>query len=278
MGQVWQFQSNLPERSVYSSALVDACDKLLLPWAGIPLRPFDPSFLVLEWDGPRVFYGSTSWVKRAGEIVNARDPYWYDPKTFKPSVWGHALGERYLNHGAKFMTIGQLLSYVPNDEVFVRPDADLKAFTGRVIEPKDIRKRLDEWSAGWTLFNEDLIVAVAEPKRILSEMRVWIVDSEPVTAVIYKVADEGRREPVGVLLHHALDTHPIAAPLTKFACECIEALRSVMPPVYVLDVARVPENEMRVVEINCFHASGFYAPDVVLPIVREVSDYVAKYY
>jgi hypothetical protein len=35
---------------------------------------------------------------------------------------------------------------------------------------------------------------------------------------------------------------------------------------------------MKVVEINSFHASGFYSPEVVLPVVRAVSDYVAKNY
>jgi hypothetical protein len=270
MSQIWQFQSNIRDRGVYSTALADACQKLLLPWAAFPLRPFDETFPVIEWDGPRVFYGSTSWVKRAKSVVSARDPYWFDEKTFRPSVWGKALRDQWANGDASFLMLGELLDSLPKGPVFVRPDSDLKAFVGQVVDPEDLQKRFAEWSLGWSTFDSTLQIIVSSPKTILNEVRLWVVEDRPIAGAYYKV--DGKSAQVA-LPEERLETGPLA----KSARECIRRLDGVLAPVYVLDMTEV-DGKWEAVEINTFHASGLYTEEVVIPIVREVSNYVAAYY
>jgi hypothetical protein len=178
--------------------LIEAFQNLSLSWAAVPVIPFEPKLRKVEWEGPRVFYGSTGLVKLAMRQRTPQDPFFYDKKKFKPSVWGKVLGGRWLNDGAEFMNLGQLLSRWKNavaslapqfssDDLssFIRPDADLKAFPGQVFSSWDARDKLVALSNGWANFNHDLPVVVAEPKKIYDEIRVWVVGGEAVAAVKY---------------------------------------------------------------------------------------------
>lgn len=279
MSQLWVLQSNLRDHEEELRAMVAALQGLCLHWAAIPVLPFEEHLRDVEWDGPRVFYGSCSLVKKAAVQARRSDPIFFDDRTFRPSFWGRALGERWLNHDAVFTTVGRLLAdasdlderrdagkNVDDTPVFLRPDADLKAFVGQVIDPRDTQKLLGAWSAGFSNFDRNLPVLVARPKEIYSETRVWMVDGEAVAAVQYRRL--GKRT---IVLHDDLPPE-----MRQFAEECSWRFGS-SHPVFVLDVAETPAG-MKVVEINSFHASGFYHPDAVLPVVRAVSNYVAKFY
>lgn len=265
MSQLWVVQSNLRDHEQETLAVVDACQKLLLTWAGIPLLPFEEGLREVPWaSGPRVYYGSVSLTKR----LRPGPTTWFDPKTFRPSVWGKAFGSLFLNHDARYVTLREFLEgglYHPKERVFLRPDADLKDFVGWTRIVREVERYLEGQSGGWTIFTKEMPVVVASPKEILAETRVWMVNGEAVAAVRYR--EKGERVAKPVDLQAASDTR-------LFAEAC--AARHSPAPVFVLDVAHVP-GDLKVVEVNAFHASGFYSPEVVLPVIREVSNYVAAY-
>lgn len=271
MSQLWILQSNLRDHEEELRAMVAALQGLYLPWAAIPVLPFEEHLRDVEWDGPRVFYGSCSLVKKVAAEARQSDPIFFDDRTFRPSFWGRTLGERWLNHNAVFTTVEDLLTDlvrygISSDTVFIRPDADLKAFVGQVIDLRDAEKLLEGWSAGFANFDRSLPILVAHLQEIYNETRVWMVGGEAVAAVQYKQL--GKRV---IQLHDDLPPG-----MKHFAEECAWRFGS-SNPVFVLDVAETPAG-MKVVEINSFHASGFYHPDAVLPVVRAVSNYVAKFY
>jgi hypothetical protein len=279
MTQLWILQSNLRDHEEELRAMVAALQGLVLPWAAIPVLPFEEELRDIEWDGPRVFYGSCSLVKKVAAEARRSDPIFFDDRTFRPSFWGRALGVRWLNHDAVFTTVGDLLDHLASPDaeshlgwqlldgpIFLRPDADLKAFVGQVIDLREAPKLLDGWSAGFANFGRDLPILVAHPQEIYNETRVWMVDNEAVAAVQYR--HHGKR------VIRLFDDLPPG--MGRFAEECAWRFGS-SHPVFVLDVAETPAG-MKVVEINSFHASGFYHPDAVLPVVRAVSNYVAKFY
>jgi hypothetical protein len=143
----------------------------------------------------------------------------------------------------------------------MRPDADLKDFVGRVVSYRDAPKYLVN-------VQPDIRMLVATPKVIHSETRCWMVDGQVVAAVGYR---QGGKRVVRVY-------DPIPESIRVFAMACA-GLCSPAPvsPVFVLDVAETDDG-MRVIEINSFHASGFYSTQTILPVVRAVSNYVAKNY
>jgi hypothetical protein len=275
MGQLWFIQSNLTGHENELTAFVRAFQGLMLQWAAVPVLPFEKELRTIPWDGPRVFYGSTKLVKLAHENRAERDPFFFDPEKYKTSVWGRALGWRYNTSAGVLTTVEHVLRReVPHveGEFFVRPDADLKSFVGQVIDIADAEKRFTEWSHGWTAFDRNAPVLVAPVKKLISEVRLWMVEGEPVAGVAYR--SQGKR------ISAPLDlSDPDLAGLVKFASECDHTLEDFLDQVYVLDVARVsPSEAWTVMEVNSFHASGFYHELCVLPVIRAVSDHVAKYY
>lgn len=266
MGQIWILQSNLARHEEETIAFIEALQALVIHWATVPLLPFETEMRAVYWDGPRVYVGSTNLVRNISRDVRAKDPVFFNDATFRPSVWGRKFGEAYLNSDAKFTTIEAFLNDLPSEPVFIRPDADLKSFTGQVIEPKEAEKWLSEQSHGYHTFTTSLPIVVASEKLIWTETRVWMVDQVAVAAVMYR--KDGKRCIVPIDLGEAVE-------LKQFAERT--AVRHSPAEVFVLDVAETP-NGRRAIEVNSFHCSGIYSKAMALPIVREVSNFVAANY
>lgn len=269
MSQIWILQSNLRAmKHDETRAVIEALQNLVLPWAAIPLLPFETDIREIPWDGPRVYFGSTNLVRNAAALANPRDPVFFDEAVFRPSVWGKRFGDAYLNSDARFTTVGELLGVIDfaTEPFFVRPDADLKAFTGQVVEPDEVEKLFSEWSHGYSSFGKDLKIVIASPKQIDSETRTWIVDGEMEAAVTYR--ENGQR----VVKPLDLDEHP---ELRQFARDLVRPWAPAK--VFVLDVAQTPLGP-KAIEVNAFHCSGLYHTSMALPVVRAVSNYVAAYH
>lgn len=271
MTQLWVLQSNMQEdHYLQQRAMIEACQGLSLQWSSIPVLPYEKTLRRANWDGPSVYYGSTKMVRLASQDHSTQDPIFYNETTFKPSVWGAALGEQWLNHGSTFMTVGEFLDdlksiehfdlTVPDrpPEIFIRPDADLKTFTGQVLDYRAAPNRLAHVPL-------DTPMLLNMTREILFETRCWMVEGKVIAAVTYREFSKRSIKP------HLV----IPEVLSNYA---EEAAKLITPAgVFVMDIAGTHKG-LRVIEINSFHASGFYSTEMVLPVVRDVSNYVAQYY
>jgi hypothetical protein len=98
-------------------------------------------------------------------------------------------------------------------------------------------------------------LVVSSFKSILSEWRVVLVEGNAIAASLYKPA-----------------VNPF---VPREVIDFAESVAGIWMPVPILelDVAKTADGQLRIVELNCFNGSGFYAADVA-SIVRSVSRYL----
>ena len=224
----------------------------------VKVTPFSEQLPELpEVERPFVFYGYSTLITNAWRSPRWRSGVFFDPALFTPAQYALHYGERYLNSGGEILTFAELDSRSYDDErrLFLRPNNDLKKWTGSVMTFGEFRA----WFAG---FADDLELAVnaasslqcAPIQHIVVEYRIFLLDGMAVAHSQYQPTAR------------AWVPHEVIA----FAEECAEVW---MPtPVAVMDIARL-ETELKLLELNCFNGSGFYLADV-RSIVRNVSAYL----
>lgn len=150
-------------------------------------------------------------------------------------------------------------------DIFVRPDLDLKHFSGQVMNSiecadwfKDAMLFLPE--SGTYAMSPEMLVIIAEPKNILAEWRWFIVNGEIIDGSMY----QNRCQLVKV---HETDKHVIKE-AQKFADGWLPNMNCVM------DLA-LTEHGLKVIEFNCINSSGFYNHDVN-KIFKSLWEYYVK--
>jgi hypothetical protein len=172
-----------------------------------------------------------------------------------------------LNQDSQILTVKQAIEHLRqlpvNENVFVRPDLDLKHFVGQVITASECA----DWFAdamslpldsGSYAMDPDMLVCIAIPKLIQAEWRYFIVNNEVVSGSKYRVNGQlhQRREKDSALI-----------------CEAQQLANQWKPHVNcVMDLA-VVNDETKVVEFNCINSSGFYECDVDM-IFKKLAKYI----
>lgn len=266
MTQIWAIQSKLGKEDA-TLQLVDAFLKLGLSWAAFPLVPFDHHVPDLRWDGPIMYYGSCGLIQRVSSTPELAEKarLFYSKETHSPSGYGPKLGKQWLNADAQFITVGEILAMAPSDEpFFVRPDSGVKTFAGQVDSLRSIRDTLERFRHNGPL-TLDTTVVMGRTIPIAQEYRTWVVDGEVDVVVGYKE---------GVRVVGWIPEGDEREEIRRYAEESAKLLSHL--EVFTLDVARLHDGTLRVVEINDVHASGFYRPEIILDVVAGVSNYIAR--
>jgi hypothetical protein len=253
MRTTWIVQAS--SESPSPSHLRRACAEARLPFheisvvAGAATLPSMP-----EVDGPIVLHGRTTLIMRALEHPTLRRGIFFDPERFTHRSYVDGYGARMLNADARVLSWADLLDEArerPGLRVFLKPNDDLKRFTGEVLtlgEAVAMYERLR--GAGAALGPESEIV-ITEPREVDAEWRLFLVDGAVVSGSMYRPSGDPQTPPELVAFAEA-------------------AAASWAPaPVFVMDVARA-DGAWKIVECNCFNGSRFYLADVGR-IVREVS-------
>lgn len=139
-------------------------------------------------------------------------------------------------------------------DMFIKPDNDLKQFSGTVVPSgKTLREVLEE--------KNELITALKSPianvlissniKEIIEEVRCYVVNKKVVTLSRYRYEGKLNMTPLNELFHkqysdfaqHIIDT--VYYPSSEFT----------------IDICQLSNGELKVVEYNCLNASGLYECD-----------------
>lgn len=206
---------------------------------------------------PFVFYGYSTLITNVWRSPRWRSGVFFDPALFTPAQYAQHYGERYLNADAEILTFSELNArdYDPTGRLFLRPNDDLKKWTGSVMTFGEFQV----WFAGFAgdlelPVNANSALQCAPPQEIAAEYRIFLVDGKAVAQSQYR-PDACAWVPPEV---------------AAFAEEC--AAIWLPSPVTVMDIARV-ESGLKLIELNCFNGCGFYLADV-RSIVRNVSAYL----
>lgn len=256
---LWIVQTNLGGASDIGS-LVEALAAERIPCRGFEVVPFTGTLPEIEHDGPVVCYGSTNFIlncRKAGRWIPG---VWHDDENFTWSAWAENFGELLLNapDSSERTTIaGLLASPRPDDElVFLRPDRDVKEFSGEVAAIRELKAWCRDVLAGcFDQIGPDTPIVVATPFGIEVEWRLFVVCGQVVAASRYR--RRGR-----------LDARE-GAPADVVAFGEAVATRWSPATVFTLDVCRSGER-LFVLEAQGFNSAGYYSADLQA-LVRAVS-------
>ena len=251
----WIVQDNLP-KSQSAWRIRSACEKLGLPFypINVTARSTEPPPMP-DIVGPFVLHGGTTFIVHALKDNRWRPGLFFDPARFRHSQYAQHYGPLLLNETASIRTWDSLLHEVGSDheQFFLKPNDDLKHFTGAVMSRGQLKKMDSEMHRSGVPLDPATEIVVAGPVEVDAEWRLFLVDGRVVSGSMYR---------------------PTAEPaLPEEAVQLAEraAQRWAPAPVFVMDVARA-NGAWKIVECNCFNGSGFYVADVER-VISAVSNY-----
>lgn len=197
-------------------------------------------------------YGSTSFVETTYELG------WkglsFDKKYFSYNTACHARSDM-LNEG-RILPAVEMVDYLrsldPEDSIFMRPDPDLKQFSGSVYIIKEALDFLIDamacTSSGSYKIEPDFLIVASQPKEILGEWRWFVVNGKVIDGSSYRL--NGR---LGKIHVEGGSFHNNAQELAD---------KWLPSPCCVMDIALLPDSGFKVIEFNCINGSGFYNHDM----------------
>ena len=262
----WLVQNNLIKEEV-TGAFEGACAELGHTFIGCKIVPFTDSVeygFYPGWKPPTgkfIPYGSTSMIKMLDKANLPNCFLFFDYQSLKTTEWINRLGDKILNCDAKLMTLKEAMN-LQSGTYFMKPDDDLKDFTGSIVDAEGIKKFYDEVSAGGFCFSPNINVILSSVKNTGFEYRFFMIEDRIVDCSSYKI-----RSIIDI-------REPVPQEAKDFAVKVAKQWRP--DDVYVMDLVDVG-GEFKIVEFNCFNASGFYNCSVK-KIVDEVSQFVEETY
>jgi len=249
----WILQDNIHKDDIYK--MVRIMQENDIPYETVTVIPFDNNPLVTApYNGPVIVYGSTSLIKNVPQSW-----VWFDQETFKPSYWGNYIKEYYLNYDMEVLPLEEACSYIlkfSSERFFVRPNSDLKLFSGEVFMRGDFLdwyeriKKLIE-TGTYVNINMDTEICISPYKALLKEWRFFIIGQDVVAFSQYR--ENGQ-------LHKSKDFDPHAYELARKIAKIGKWFE--LAPGYVLDIALTKDGAYEVIEFNNFNSSGFYMCDL----------------
>lgn len=159
----------------------------------------------------------------------------YLNENFDFRVWKNYLNDYLLNNNALIINSSRLNNLKIKSEMFLRPIADTKEFTGGVFSASEIYKLADK----------NIEILISEPiKSIEKEYRCFIIDRKVISVSLYKMDDK--------LFTLNNDKN---LELLKF----VELIINIWIPSNscVMDIAYV-NDYYKIVEFNNLNGAGFY--------------------
>lgn len=262
MNQInWIIQRNLIDDKTLEG-LKNAAVKDKASYQEVYIIPFSDD-LDIEYNSNfiNIFYGTTTLMMNAYKVSEYRKGVFYDYDRFQMKQYLDEWKNRMLNYDGKVLTISELIEekYNDNDEFFIRPNDDTKAFSGYVTKFAEFKETINCADGQNPYYRMDLLILVCKPKQIEKEWRNIIVNGKVVSSSRYSVY--GKK---------SVDNRDIPDEMIKFAEDCC---RIYTPhDVFVMDVA-LSSGNYYIIECNCFNDSGFYDHDLE-EIVKNINDYM----
>ncbi len=262
----WVLQKNLTQTRVLKQikAALNGVDEL---WETVEVIPFSREIPEIQHKNTfTIPYGSTTFMLNAFADENLQQGVFYDPNTFNMQNYVDQWKDQVLNSSGSLLLFGEIaaLESQAEEQWFIRPNHDSKAFDGRVAHFEQLVK----WSERICQLDipelhAETPVWMAPPRNITKEWRLFIVDN--VIVSVSKYMEKG-------LLNESAKDLP--EELFVFAQELINAYR--LADVYAMDIAQVQAG-FKLIECNCFNGTGFYQHDIV-KIIQSINHWVRNQY
>ncbi len=241
--------------------LRNACDELGIPWMGIETIPFDYDFpldMCLNEKYENIYYGSVRFIQRIREKYYPLGIF-FNYETFTMRFLRENCDNAYVLNNMSSSTILPFWRFIQKsheredtEELFCRPNNDLKCFDGEVRT----MKRLREWHAKLPETNfrdpfsvsRDTEILIGDVFHIEKEWRVLVVNGKVITGTQY------RQKHMTYIANNVPDN-------LVFFVETI--CRHYTPyTVFVMDIALCADGLYYVLECGCANSAGLYNMNV----------------
>lgn len=210
----------------------------------IDYQCFDYSHKVVpDMKEPFSIYGSTHLINYFLKNPNPNLIMYFDEVNFSTKKWSQVLGSLMLNHKAMYAPLREVFNLNLPEPLFIKPDSDLKLFTGSVVNKEGLRRFYQKVENQEFSFSLDLPVVINQVFNTGWEWRLFMYNHEVLGASSYK------------LKNMINQSKPTPQSVVDFAVASSKKWKPAS--VYVMDVCET-EDGLKIVEFNCFHASGLY--------------------
>lgn len=209
---------------------------------------FDPIFNIKE----SFSLNEESDINKATDIYNHfKSQIWYNKNNFSQNYYSEILKDKLLNNDCRYLPLGKVLTTTFDKPYFIKPSSDLKLFSADIIEVGQTLKQSIEGKPhnGDYVKHLDELVLLTSPKLADKEYRLFIVNDEIITGSQYAVRNSFIKDKYipKEILTEAKELIKLYSPAKGF----------------VMDVCLI-KDEVKIVEYNCIHCSGFYDSDIAL--------------
>ena len=148
-----------------------------------------------------------------------------------------------LNSNAKYFDYSKIKNYEFSKETFIKPSRDLKSFNGGVIYAGETIKNYIARTGHSMPSIKDETIVVSDIKEIQEEYRFFIHKDKILAASRYMLNSEVNPSNI----------------VPEFLTDCAKDYAKLYNPadIFVMDLA-VTNEGIKIVEYNCWNASGFY--------------------
>lgn len=259
----WVIQENIFDEDSFQP-MIDFMDKVGITYHLVKVVPFTHEITpmpVFQPDSKIVVLGSyflSKEAKRLGWTPGA----WFN-ENYDYRVWSEKWLGNCVNSISDIMPFGSV--YYQPEPFFIRPCADDKLFTGKVIdwaEYLEWRIKVIEGKENYTDLNLDTPVLISLPRKITEEYRFLVVGGKVITGSLYKSNGVG-------LYQEVRDTESMAWVFAHLMCQQWTPAEA-----FVIDIAIV-DGFPFVMEMGCVNSAGLYKCDVQ-KFVMAVEDMLEK--
>lgn len=205
-----------------------------------------------------VQYPSEFQIKNSAKILKAlTNGIFYDFERFDQKYYGN-LGLPLLNENAEYIPLADNLETSFSVDKFIKPTRDLKAFDAGIIKAGEKLGKYVKYKNRQRFYLEEDIV-VSDVIEMCDEFRFFVIDKKVVTGSAYRrngVLGEDRVVPRDVFLkaeEYAKMYQPI--------------------DIFTMDLARLSDGSIKIIEYNCFNCSGVYLCNL-LRTYEEIKKYL----
>lgn len=175
------------------------------------------------------------------------DGFFYDYEKFDQAYYG-SLGLPLLNDKAIYIPIKENLKTSFDTDKFIKPSRDLKAFDAGILKKNQtVENFIMNTSRQRFYIDENLVVS--DVIEIIDEYRFFVVDKEVITGSAYRLNGS-----VG----ESTKVDDIVFSVAKKYAKLYQP-----ESVFTMDLARLKDGTIKIIEYNCFNCSGVYLCDLI---------------
>lgn len=224
-------------------------------------------YLKLDEETVYILYGSLKFVKTCRSLFkNKVIDFGVNDKFNATYYYDYIDPEDVLNADRIFMNFGLLkkkkkfvFDVFKSDTIFIRPNSGMKPFTGFTVNYDWFDSEMNALYQTSSVI-DSTICLIAPEKKILQEIRFFIAENELITGSTYSWDSN---------FYATRDWSNESAELAKKVASKYQHLDTC----FVCDIAIVPDEGPKVIELNSFSCAGAYASDFreILHRVTEIA-------